>query len=53
MAYRGELEIDEEGCGIPLPEIPTSIDPQNDPDHSSWGDEAAHFKLYGINRVFG
>ena len=33
-----ELNIEEEGTAIPLPEIPSSIDPQQDPDNSTWGD---------------
>ena len=41
MVNRGRNEFDEEGNGTPLPEIPTSIDPQKDPDYSSWGKEAA------------
>ena len=36
LVYRGSPELDEEGNIIPLPEIPTSIDPQKDPDYSSW-----------------
>ena len=36
LAHRGKPELDEEGSSIPLPEIPTSIDPQQDPDYSSW-----------------
>ena len=34
-------ELDEVGNAIPLPEIPTSIDPQQDPDYSSWGKDPA------------
>ena len=37
FVHRGIPELDEEGTEIPLPEIPTSIDPQQDPDYSSWG----------------
>ena len=36
LINRTNNEIDEEGNTIPLPEIPTSIDPQQDPDYSSW-----------------
>ena len=36
LVHRGKPEIDEEGDEIPLPEIPTSIDPSQDPDYSSW-----------------
>ena len=41
LVHRGKQDIDEEGNSIPLPEIPTSIDPQQDPDYSSWGKESA------------
>ena len=37
LIHKGKPELDEEGKSIPLPEIPTSIDPQQDPDYSSWG----------------
>ena len=46
--YRGSLETDEEGNGIPLPEIPTSIDPKQDPDYSSWGKESAPVNYIGL-----
>ena len=39
-------ETDEEGN--PLPEIPTSIDPQQDPDYSSWGNEPASLNYIGL-----
>ena len=35
LVYRGSPETDEDGNIIPLPEISTSIDPQQDPDYSS------------------
>ena len=41
-----EKETDEEGN--PLPEIPTSIDPQQDPDYSSWGKEPASLNYIGL-----
>ena len=42
LVYRSpQTEIYEEGNIIPLPEIPTSIDPQRDPDYSSWGKDPA------------
>ena len=41
LVNRGDNEFDEEGNEIPLPEAPTSIDPQQDPDYSTWGNEAA------------
>ena len=33
--HRGKPELDEESSSIPLPEIPTSINPQQNPDYSS------------------
>ena len=36
LVHRGKHELDEEGNIIPLPEIPTPTDPQQDPDYSSW-----------------
>jgi len=41
-----DKETDEEGN--PLPEIPTSIDPQQDPDYSSWGKEPAPLNYIGL-----
>ena len=41
-----DKETDEEGN--PLPEIPTSIDPQQDPDYSSWGNEPASLNYIGL-----
>jgi hypothetical protein len=32
----------------PLPEIPTSIDPKQDPDYSSWGEEPASLNYTGL-----
>ena len=32
----------------PLPEIPTSIDPHQDPDYSSWGEEPASVNYFGL-----
>ena len=32
LTHKGKPETDEEGNEIPLPEIPTSIDPQQGPD---------------------
>ena len=43
-------EIDEDGNSIPLPEIPTSIDPKQDPDYSSWGKDPAPVD-YWFNRI--
>ena len=42
LVHRGKQDLDEEGISIPLPEIPTSIDPQQDPDYSSWGKDPAY-----------
>ena len=43
---RRDKETDEEGN--PLPEIQTSIDPQHDPDYSSWGNEPASLNYIGL-----
>ena len=48
MVNRGEPKLDEKGNEIPLPEIPTSIDPQQDPDYSSWGKESASVNYIGL-----
>ena len=48
LVYRGSPELDEEGNSIPLPEIPTSIDPQQDPDYSSWGKDPASVNYIGL-----
>ena len=48
LVHRGKPELDEEGNSIPLPEIPTSIDPQQDPDDSSWGKDPAQVKTFGL-----
>ena len=52
LVHRGKPELDEEGNYIPLPEIPTSIDPQKDPDYSSWGKDPAPVK-YWVYRISG
>ena len=49
--HKGKLETDEDGNTIPLLEIPTSIDPQQDPDFSSWGKDPATIN-YWTNRIF-
>ena len=41
LIHKGKPKFDGEGNGIPLPEIPTSIDPQQDHDYSSWGKDPA------------
>ena len=46
---KGRPEMDEEGNEIPLPEIPTSIDPSIDPDYSSWGKDPASVNCIGLN----
>ena len=48
LINRTNNEIDEEGNIIPLPEIPTSIDPQQDPDYSSWGKDSASVNYIGL-----
>ena len=48
LVHKGKLDIDEEGSEIPLPEIPTSIDPHQDPDYSSWGKEPAPVNYIGL-----
>ena len=48
LTHKRKPETDEEGNGIPLPEIPTSIDPQQDPDYSSWGKESASVNYIGL-----
>ena len=48
LVYRGSPETDEEGNGLPLPEIPTSIDPSQDTDYSSWGKESASVNYIGL-----
>ena len=48
LVHRGKLELDEEGNSIPLPEIPTSIDPRQDPDYSSWGKDPAPVNYIGL-----
>ena len=48
LVHRGSPELDEE-CNItPLPEIPTSIDPKQDPDYSSWGKDPASVNYIGL-----
>ena len=48
LVHRGKPELDEEGNSIPLPEIPTSLDPQKDPDFSSWGKDPASVNYIGL-----
>ena len=47
LVHRGKPDLDEEGNGIPLPEIPTSVDPQQGPDYSSWGKGPASVNYLG------
>ena len=47
MVYRGSPETDEDGNIIPLPSIPTPIDPKSDPDYSSWGGGPASLNYIG------
>ena len=48
LVHRGKPDLDEEGNSIPLLEIPTSIDPQQDPDYSSWGKDPASIHYIGL-----
>ena len=50
LIYRGSPETDEEGNEIPLQEMPSSIDPSQDPDYSSWGKESASVNYIGLIR---
>ena len=48
LVYRGSPEIDEDGNIIPLHSIPTSIDPSQDPDYSSWRKGPASVNYIGL-----
>ena len=48
LIYRCSPETDEEGNEIHLQEIPTSIDPSQDPDYSSWGTDTASANYVGL-----
>ena len=48
LVYRSSPETDADGNSIPLPEIPTSIDPQQDPHYSSWGKDPASVNYIGL-----
>ena len=48
LINRTNNEIDEEGNSIPLPEIPTSIDPRQNPDYSSCGKDPASVNYIGL-----
>ena len=48
LVHRGKLGLDEEGSSIPLPEIPTSSDPQKDNDYSSRGKDPASVNYIGL-----
>ena len=48
LVHRGNPELDEEGNVILLPETPTSIDPQQDSDYSSWGKDPASINYIGL-----
>ena len=43
LVNRGDNELDEEGNSIP-----TSIDPQQGPDYSSWGKDPASVNHIGL-----
>ena len=47
LVHRGSHETHEEDNTIPLPEIPTSLNPQQDPDYSSWGKDPASVSYTG------
>ena len=48
LVHRGKPERDGEGNSIPLHEIPTSINPQPDPDYSTWGKDPASVNYIGL-----
>ena len=48
LVHRGSPELDEEGNEIRLPEIPTSMDPKQDPDYSPWCKESASVNYIGL-----
>ena len=48
LVHRGKPELDEKGNSIPLPGTPTSIDPKQDPDYSSWGKDPASSNYIGL-----
>ena len=48
LTHKGKPETDEDGNIIPLHEIPTPIDPQQDPDYSSWGKDPASINYTGL-----
>ena len=48
LVHRGIPELDEDGNSIPLLEIQTPIDPQQDPDYSSWGKDPASVNYIGL-----
>ena len=48
LIHKGKPETDEDGNIIPLPEIPTSIDPQQDPDYPCWGKDPASANYIGL-----
>ena len=43
LVHRGDNELDEAGNSIPTP-----IDPQQDPDYSSWGKDPASINNIGL-----
>ena len=48
LVHKGKPDIDEVGNSIPLPEIPTSIDPSQDPDYESLGKDPASVNYIGL-----
>ena len=47
LVYRNP-ETNDEGTVESLPAIPTSIDPQQDPDYSAWGKNPAPLNYIGL-----
>ena len=52
LTHKGKPETDEDGNIIPWPSKPTSIDPQQDPDYSSWGKDPASVNYIGLIACF-
>ena len=48
LIHKGKPDLDEEGNEPSSPEINTSIEPQQDPDYSSWGKESASVNYSGL-----
>ena len=48
LINQGKPDLDEDGNIIPLPGIPTTADPQQNPDYSSWGKDSASVNHIGL-----